>query len=114
MQIVNFNDNFIDILDVEEDKNKIYCYTDGKEAVSFLSHPGNNHMDKTETYNYYWTNLTLRLKTSCGGMNGFKTFKEAIKDVGSKGYAFFNYKFMIFDSERELFEYFTNNPLKQK
>ena len=107
MQIVSFGDNdIININDIKEDENKIYCYIDPEDKrLLFLHHPGNNFTDKTSETRYFWIDLHLRLRNSCGGVDGYASFKEALEIIGSKDYSSHKYKLMIFNSPFELFEY---------
>ncbi len=97
MQTIRFgkkeDSNVIDIEDVEEREFAIYCYVDGK-ILYFLDHR------KTIGTRYTWLDLSLGLNSSCGGLPGYSSFKEALKEANST-----NRKVLIFDSQCEVLEY---------
>ena len=86
----------INIEDVKENVNKIYCYKDNSD-FKFLHHCH-------ETDQYIWIDLFLDLKGSgratYGGHNGYRSFDKAFTFLGEA-----NCKVLIFDSQCDVLEY---------
>lgn len=84
----------IDIENMVEDGNEIYCYKNNANALRFLFRKNGL---------YYWTTLSLS-NNMIMFTGGYKSLVGALKDVHSHGN-----KVYIFDSQCEVLEYAKRN-----